>query len=89
LEHAYSLDWTKAKAYYFLLQLGHLCFQLLEKGSLLRALAAEYGKTSVAQLWGSLEQLAQRLLDALRYFLLPIESAQSPPCCVGFVPDTS
>ena len=89
LEHAYSLDWNKAKAYYFLLQLGHLFFQLLEKGSLLRALAAEYGKTSVAQLWGGQEKLAQRLLDALRYYLLPIASAQSPPCRVSFVPDTS
>ena len=52
LEHAYSLGWTKAKAYYLLLQLGHLFFQLLEKGSLLRALAAQYAKTTVARLPG-------------------------------------
>ena len=87
--HAYSLDWTKAKAYYFLLQLGPLFFQLLEKGSLLRAWAAAYGKTTVAQVWGGQEKLAQRLLDALRYYLLPIASAQFPSCRVSFVPDTS
>ena len=89
MEHAYSLDWTKAKAYYFLLQLGHLFFQLLEKGSLLRALAAEYGKPTVARLWGGQEKLAQRLLDALRYYLLPTDSAQPSRCRVSFVPDTS
>lgn len=89
LEHAYSRDWNKAKAYYFLLQLGHLCFQLLEKGSLLRALAAEYGKASAAQLWGGQEKLAQRLLDALRYYLLPADPAAAPRCRVRFVTDTS
>ena len=89
LEHAYSLDWAKAKAYYYLLQLGHLFFQLLEKGSLLRALAIEYGKTTVVQVWGGQEKLAQRLLDALRYYLLPTESAQTSSCRVSFGLDTS
>jgi hypothetical protein len=73
----------------FLLQLGHLCFQLLEKGSLLHALAAEYGKTSVAQWWGGQGKLAQRLLDALRYYLLPTDPAGAAPCRVSIVVDTS
>jgi hypothetical protein len=88
LEHAYSLDWTKAKAYYLLLQVGHLFFQLLEKGSLLRALAVEYAKTTAAQLWGGQEKLAQRLLEALRYFLLPNPSTDTP-CRISFLNDTS
>ena len=88
LEHAYSLDWTKAKAYYLLLQRGHLFFQLLEKGSLLRALTAEYAKTSVAQLWGGQDKLAQRLLEALRYFLLP-DPATQPACRISLITDTS
>ncbi|MCL4855176.1 MAG: hypothetical protein KJZ78_27755, partial [Bryobacteraceae bacterium] len=50
LEHAHSMDWTKAKADYFLRRLDQLFFQLLEKGSLLCALAAEYGKTAIAPL---------------------------------------
>lgn len=89
LEHAYSLDWTKAKAYYLLLQLGHLFFQLVAKGSLLRALAAEYGKPTVAHLWGGQEKLAQRLLDALRYYLLASGPGPTARCRVSFVPDTS
>lgn len=88
LEHAYSLDWTKAKAYYLLLQLGHLFFQLLEKGSLLRALALAYAKTTVARLWGGQDKLAQRLLEALRYFLWP-DPATQPPCRISLITDTS
>jgi len=88
LEHAYSLNWTKAKAYYLLLQLGHLLFQLLEKGSLLRALANDYAKTSVAGLWGGQDKLAQRLLEALRYFPLP-DLTTDPPCRISFLFDTS
>ena len=88
LEHAYSLEWTKAKAYYLLLQLGHLFFQLLEKGSLLRTLALAYAKTSAARLWGGQDKLAQRLLEALRYFRLP-DAATQPPCRISFVADTS
>jgi len=61
----------------------------LEKGSRLRALAAEYRKASVAQLWGGQEKLAQRLLDALRYYLLPANPADAARCRVSFAPDTS
>jgi hypothetical protein len=69
LEHAYSLDWEKAQAYYYLLQVGHLLFLLLEKGSLLRTVAQEYGETTASALWGSQGNIAQRLLESLRYFL--------------------
>jgi len=65
-----------------------LFFQLLEKGSLLRALALAYAKTNVARLWGGQDKLAQRLLEALRYFLLP-DAATEPPCRISFVGDTS
>jgi hypothetical protein len=65
LEHAYShTGWA---AYYFLLQIAHLLLQLLEKGSLLRRLAREQGKRTAVELYGSLKNMAQRLLDSLRY----------------------
>jgi hypothetical protein len=66
LEHAYSHRcWA---AYYFLLQIGHLLLQLVEKGSLLRHLAAEQGKRTAVALFGSLKNIAQRLLESLRYW---------------------
>jgi len=37
---------------------------------------------------GGQDKLAQRLLEALRYFLLP-EAATEPPCRISFVGDTS
>ena len=43
--------------------------QLLEAGSLLRNLAAEFGRTPM-QLFGSLKNLARRMLDAFRYMVL-------------------
>jgi hypothetical protein len=77
LEHPYSLDWEKAKAYYYLLQVGYLLFQLLQKGSLLQALAKEYGQPTALALWGGQEKLAQRLLESLRYCLW-LDPAQEP-----------
>jgi hypothetical protein len=65
LEHAYSH--TCWKAYYFLLQIAHVLLQLVEKGSLLRRLAQEQGKRTAVELFGSLKNMAQRLLDSLRY----------------------
>jgi hypothetical protein len=66
LEHAYSHRcWA---AYYFLLQIAHLLLQLVEKGSLLRHLAAEQGKRTAVELFGSLKNIAQRLLESLRYW---------------------
>ena len=77
LEHAYSLDPERLKAYYYLLQIAHLILQLLERGSLLRQLAREVGKTP-RTLWGSLKNIARRLLESFRYHLLPPVDAATP-----------
>lgn len=66
LEHVYSIDPEKWKAYYVLLQIAFVLVQLMERGSLLRRLSAELGRT-VAQLFGSLKNVARRLLESLRY----------------------
>jgi hypothetical protein len=71
LEHVFSQNWDHAKAYYYLLQLGHLLMQLLHHNSLHRALAKQYGQNSVLTLWGALKKIPQRLLEALRYYFLP------------------
>ena len=65
LEHAYSH--TCWAAYYFLLQIAHMLLQLVEKGSLLRQLAQQQGKRTAVELFGSLKNMAQRLLESLRY----------------------
>ena len=44
LEHVYSIDLEKWKAYYCLLQIAFILTQLLERGSLLRQLVASQGK---------------------------------------------
>jgi hypothetical protein len=72
LEHAYSH--TCWAAYYFLLQIAHLLLQLVEKGSLLRHLAREQGKRTAVDLFGSLKNMAQRLLESLRYRRWPDEA---------------
>jgi hypothetical protein len=65
LEHAYShTNWA---AYYFLLQIAHLLLQWVEKGSLLQHLAQEQGQRTAVELFGSLKNMAQRLLESLRY----------------------
>jgi hypothetical protein len=71
--HVYSTDPEKWKAYYYLLQIAFIITQLLERGSLLRQLAAEQGRTPL-QLFGSLKNLARRMLDAVRWLVLPEES---------------
>lgn len=72
LEHVYShTNWA---AYYFLLQIAHMILQLLEKGSLLRHLAQQQGKATAVALFGSLKNMAQRLLDSLRYRYWPDEA---------------
>src|SRR5262249_24566044 len=71
-EHAYShKNWA---AYYFLLQIAHLLLQLVEKGSLLRDLAVQQGKKTAVALFGSLKNMARRLLDSLRYRPWPEEA---------------
>ena len=47
---------------------------LVEKGSLLRQLAQQQGKRSAVGLFGSLKNLAQRLLESLRYWHWPEEA---------------
>ena len=66
LEHVYSIDPEKWKAYYVLLQLAFILIQLLERGSLLRRLAAAWGRP-VWKLFGSLKNVARRLLESVRY----------------------
>jgi len=85
LEHAYSTDPERLKAYYYLLQIAHMMLQLLERGSLVRRLAQEIGKTPVT-LFGSLRNIARRFLEALRYTRWPDEEG-APAIQVRF--DTS
>jgi hypothetical protein len=66
LEHVYSSAPEKWKAYYLLLQIAFILVQLVERGSLLRRLAAEAGRP-FWQLFGSLKNVAQRLLDSVRF----------------------
>ena len=66
LEHVYSTDPEKWKAYYLLLQIAFVLTQLLERGSLLRRLAEEAGRP-VWKLFGSLRNVARRLLDSIRF----------------------
>jgi hypothetical protein len=71
LEHAYShRHW---QAYYYLLQIAHLLLQLLQNGSLLRQLAAETQQTP-QQLFGSLKNMVQRLLESVRFLSWPAEA---------------
>jgi hypothetical protein len=70
LEHVFSQNWDHAKAYYYLLQIGHLLMQLLNHNSLHLALAKQYGRKTVLTLWGALKKIPQRLLEAFRYYLL-------------------
>jgi hypothetical protein len=76
LEHAYS-EGEHFGSYYLLLQLAHLLLQLLEKGSLLQKLAQEQGKSSALLLFGSLKNMAERLLESLRNRIWP-EAAFQP-----------
>ena len=74
LEHAYSTGSDTMKSFYYLLQIAHLFLQMLEMGSLLRRLAQEYGSESAVGLFGSLKNIAQRLLECFRYFRLGPEA---------------
>jgi hypothetical protein len=72
LEHAYSHGEQWA-AYYYLLQIAHVLLQLLEKGSLLRQLAQDLGRTPL-QLFGSLKNMAERLRESVRFLRWPEEA---------------
>jgi hypothetical protein len=63
LAHAYSEHEIAGKVFYFLLQIAHGLFQLVEKGSLFRR--------AFPQGVGSLKNLARRLLEAWRNLRLP------------------
>jgi len=78
LEHAYSTDPDVMKAFYYLLQIAHLFLQMFEKGSLLQQLAQRY-KSTPLKLFGSLKNIAEFLLDGLRYFRLGEEAFNSGP----------
>lgn len=78
LEHVYGADEDLLRSFYFLLQIAHMILQLVEHGSLLRRAAAQYGQT-VRGLYGSLRNIAARLLDCLRYRLIPPEACVSNP----------
>jgi hypothetical protein len=62
LEHPYSQDPTARKVFYLLLQLAHLIFQLMQKGSLLRQVFPDGLRTA--------SNLAFRLLEAWRNLCL-------------------
>lgn len=78
LKHPYSMDLEKLKIYYHLLQIAHIIFQLLEKGSLLKHVAARAGKRRLENSC-SLKNIARRLLDAVRYCFHPDEGSISKP----------
>ncbi len=58
MEHAYSRDPNASKVFYLLLQIAHMIFQLLEKGSLFRK--------NFPKGLGSQKNIAFRLLEAWR-----------------------
>jgi hypothetical protein len=60
MEHVYIRDYNGMKCVYLFIQLAHILNQLIEKGSLL---TKEIWKTL-----GSISEIAQRLLEELRYF---------------------
>ncbi len=66
LAHVYSTDPEKWKVYYLLLPIAFVLVQLLERGSLLRRLAVEAGRP-LQKLFGSLKNVARRLLDSVRF----------------------
>jgi len=68
LEHPYSQDGSAQQIFYFLLQIAHLIFQLIEKGSLFRK-AFPHGL-------GSLKNIAFRLLEAWRNLRLSSSALQ-------------
>jgi len=66
LEHVYRIAPENGKVYYLLLQIAFVLMQLLERGRLLRRLAAEAGRPFGKQ-FGSLKNVARRLLDSVRF----------------------
>jgi hypothetical protein len=89
LEHVYSTDPDRLQAYYYLLQIAHILLSLLEQGKGLLRLAEASGRT-VVQLFGSLRNIARRLLESLRYHSWEDAARALPPTPVGLAhADTS
>ena len=76
LDHGYSTDPDKWQAYYHLLPIAFILIQLLKRGRRLRRRAAAAGRT-VLQGFGSLKNLAGRLLESIRYTIWP-EASYDP-----------
>jgi hypothetical protein len=90
LEHVFSIDPEKWKAYYLLLQIAFIITQLVERSSLLRRLAADMNRP-FWKLFGSLKNVARRLLDSLRFTAWEetwFDSAQGGKLRIG-IEDTS
>lgn len=73
LEHVYGRDEDLLQSFYLLLQIAHLIWQLVEQGSLLQRVARQYGQ-SLLGLYGSIRNLARRLLECLRFYRIPPEA---------------
>jgi hypothetical protein len=67
MEHAYSKTPNAAKNFYLCLQIAHLLSQLFE--------CRMGGKKKVSRVFGSLRNLAARLLDSLR-LICPLQGEQ-------------
>ena len=66
LEHAYSYENGKIKAYYLLLQITHILMQLVERGSLLGA--------DAVQALDGICNLSRRLAESFRNRVIPAEA---------------
>jgi len=60
LEHLYIKDYNGMKCVYLFIQIAHIINQLIEKGNLLTK--------EIREALGSIGEIAQRLLEELRYF---------------------
>ncbi|MCU0916993.1 MAG: hypothetical protein MUC88_20885 [Planctomycetes bacterium] len=76
LEHVYGHDENLLQSFCLLLQIAHLIWQLVEHGSLLRRVARQAGQ-SLLGWYGSIRNLARRLLECLRFYRLPAEAFEA------------
>jgi len=73
LEHVYGQEQDLLQSFYLLLQIAHLISQLVEHGSLLRRVARQHGQSLIG-LYGSVRNLARRLLECLRFYRIPAQA---------------
>lgn len=66
MEHEYSKDPDKQKAYYYFLQIAHILLVLMESGRVLQKMARTAGQT-LQRLFGGLKYIGQRLLESVRF----------------------